>query len=260
MTEFEIAERFFARAKPPLILFRYRPPTEWTLAEISEHKIYAAKPEELNDPFECSAPVLWNVNLINQRWVEEYAPKHGISREEAIRQYESSAEWGLKSMADGFSRIASQTGIICFTSKPDSIRMWAFYAGSHKGICVGYDTQDRPFRFAMGVKYENPKEPFDVFACLKRDPTEIADHVALRKAEEWKSEDEYRIPVNIDGSPRLIPFRPSAIKEIRLGARIDEEPAFKEKVLRAVAILPKKPKIIQMRCDFDRFVLTETEI
>lgn len=90
------------------------------------------------------------------------------------------------------------------------------------------------------------------------DPTETANHIALRKAEEWKFEDEYRIPVNIEGVPRLIPFEAPAIKEIRLGARID--PKFGEKVMEAISHLPCRPKLIQMDCDFDRFILTETII
>ena len=258
MTEAEIAQRFIARANPPSILFRYRRPAEWTLAEISKHEIYLAKPEELNDPFECSAPVWWNVDLMRRHWVEEYAPTRGLSPDEAVKEFEKSWKWGIQRIAEGLGHKASQTGIACFSAKPDSIRMWAYYAESHKGICVGYDTKVRPFNVAIGVNYQNPNKPFDIFACLQNDPTEIANHIALRKAEEWKFEDEYRIPVNIEGSPRLIPFHPSAIKEIRFGVRIKTD--FREKVMEAISHLSHRPKLIQMGCDFDRFVLTEKVI
>ena len=256
--EAEVAKKFLVRANPPPILYRYRRPTDWTLAEISKCEIYASKPEDLNDPFECSAPVWWNVDLMRRHWVEEYAPMRGLSADEALREFESSWKCGVQRMADGLKQKTAQTGIVCFAAKPDSIRMWAYYAESHKGICIGYYTKYRPFNVAISVNYQNPDKPFDVFACLKNDPTEIANHIALRKAEEWKFEDEYRIPVNIEDMPRLIPFEASAIKEIRLGARI--EPEFREKVLRAISVLPVRPKLIQMGCDFDRFVLTETVI
>jgi hypothetical protein len=258
MTETEIAARFRARANPPSILFRYRPCSQWTLAEIFNHEIYLAKPEELNDPFECSAPVWWNADLIRKHWLEVCAPARGLSPDEALAEYEKSSELGIQRLAEGLRYKSSQTGIACFSAKPDSIRMWANYAKSHKGICVGYDTKIQPFNVAISVNYQNPNKPFDIFACLQDDPTEIANHIALRKAEEWKFEDEYRIPVNIEGNPRLISFQPSAIKEIRLGARI--EPEFREKVLRAISVLPVRPKLIQMGCDFDRFVLTEMVI
>ena len=252
--EAEVAKKFLARANPPSILHRYRRPTDWMLAEISKCEIYASKPEDLNDPFECSAPVCWNVDLMRRHWVDEYAPMRGLSANEALKEFESSWKWGVQRMAEGLKQKTAQTGIVCFAAKPDSIRMWAYYAESHKGICVGYDTKYRPFNFAISVNYQNPDKPFDVFASLKDDPTEIANHIALRKAEEWSFEDEYRIPVNIEGMPRLISFESAAIKEIRFGARI--EPDFREKVLRAVSVLPTRPKLIQMGCDFERFLLT----
>jgi hypothetical protein len=255
--EAEVAKKFLARANPPPILHRYRRQNEWTLAEISICQVYASKPEDLNDPFECSAPVLWNVDLMKQHWLEA-APMRGLSVEEALREFNSSWKWGVQRMAEGLRQKTAQTGIVCFAARPDSIRMWAYYAESHKGICIGYDTKHRPFNIALKVNYQNPDKPFDVFACLKDDPTEIASHIALRKAEEWKFEDEYRIPVNIERSPRHIPFEASAIKEVRFGARI--EPGFRGKVLRAISVLPIRPKLIQMGCDFERFVLTETFI
>jgi hypothetical protein len=258
MNEAEIAQRFLARANPPSILYRYRRPTDWTISEIYKCELYAAKPDELNDPFECSAPVMWNVDLMKQHWLEEYAPMRGLSANEALNEFEASWKWGVQRMTEGLRQKTSQTGIVCFAAKPDSIRMWAYYAESHKGICVGYDTKFRPFNVAISCNYQNPDKPFDVVACLKNDPTEIANHIALRKAEEWKFEDEYRIPVNIEGMPRLIPFEPVAIKEIRLGARIKAE--FKEKVMEVISHLPHRPTLIQMGCDFDRFILTETVI
>jgi hypothetical protein len=258
MTEAEIALRFLARANPPPVLFRYRAPSKWALTEISKQEIYLAKPDELNDPFECSAPVWWNVDLMRRHFVEEFAPKRGLSAEEAAKEFESSSKSGVERMLDGLRQKTSQTGIACFSTRPNSIRMWSYYAKSHEGICVGYDTKYRPFNVAIGVNYENPNKPFDIIASLQSDPTEIANHVALRKAEEWKFEDEYRLAVNIEESPRLIPFPATAIKEIRLGARIKSD--FKAGVLEAISHLPHRPKLVQMGCDFERFVLTETVI
>ncbi len=46
--------------------------------------------------------------------------------------------------------------------------------------------------------------------------------------------------------------------EVRLGARIAND--FRLKVLDTVAALSHRPKVIQMSCDYNRFVLTEKEI
>jgi hypothetical protein len=138
--EAEMALMFLARANPPPVLFRYRSPSDRTIDEISKQQIYAATSEELNDPFECRAPIVWNAESFRKQFEQEY-------------------------------RVASDLGDI-----------------------------------------------------------------------------------------RLIPFDASAIKVIRLGARINANPEFKEKFLNAISQLPHRPKLIQMGCDFDRFILTETVI
>jgi hypothetical protein len=40
--------------------------------------------------------------------------------------------------------------------------------------------------------------------------------------------------------------------------RINKNPDFKAKILEAVTRLPHRPKLIQMGCDFDKFILTES--
>jgi hypothetical protein len=100
--------------------------------------------------------------------------------------------------------------------------------------------------------------PFDIIAAVTSDPTEIAGHISLRKAEEWKFEQAYRIPITIGQNPRRIPFHQFAIKAIRFGVRIQND--FREKVMEAISHLPHRPKLIQMGCDFDRFILTESVI
>ena len=110
---------------------------------------------------------------------------------------------------------------------------------------------------AQKVKYQNPNVPFDVVAASQSDPTEIAANITLRKSSEWEFEEEYRVASNL-GDIKLIPFPVSAIKEIRFGARII--PEFKQRVLEAVSRLPHRPTLIQMGCDFDRFILNESII
>jgi hypothetical protein len=261
MTTAEIIAKFFALANPPPTLFRYRPPTKWTLDEISKQQIYAAKPDELNDPFEYSAPIRWDVDLLRRKFVEEFAPTRGLSPAEATKQFDEYLPyWTEKYPQETTEFLKEQAGTICLSAVPNSIRMWSYYTKSHEGICISYDTKVRPFRFAINVTYQNPSAPLEAIAALKRNAAEIAGHVSLRKAEEWEFEQEYRIPIAIGNNPRVIRFHPSAITEIRFGVRINANPEFKEKLLEAISQLPHRPKLIQMGCDYDKFVLTETVI
>src|ERR1035441_9824426 len=117
-----MALRFLAKANPPPILFRYRSPIDRVLDEISKPQIYAAKPDELNDPFECSAPVFWNVDLIRRQFIEEFAPAYGLLPVEAANKFDSSFEAGMASLLDAVKMSREQTGIICLSAKPSSIR------------------------------------------------------------------------------------------------------------------------------------------
>src|ERR1700761_6775948 len=110
MTEAEISLRFLARANPPPILFRYRRPIEWTLAEISKQQIYAAMPDELNDPFEYTAPVFWNMELMKRQFIEEFAPMRGLSAVEAAREFDLSYESGMARLLNGIKQIREQSG------------------------------------------------------------------------------------------------------------------------------------------------------
>jgi hypothetical protein len=51
---------------------------------------------------------------------------------------------------------------------------------------------------------------------------------------------------------------PDAVAVIRFGVRVED--AFRAEVMKAIGNLQHRPKLVQMRCDFDRFVLTEDVI
>ena len=255
--EREILAKLLARANPPPVLHRYRRPNEWALTEISKQQIFAASPDDLNDPFECSAPVCWNVDSGRQYLMEGYARIRGLSPDQAMKEFDSFPPDRMQEILRAvIAKVRQDSGIMCLSAVPDSIRMWSYYAQAHEGICVGFDTTASPFMAAMKVLYQNPDTPLDVAGALRVDPSELAAHITLRKAAEWEFEQEYRIPVGLIGNrPRLMPFYPSAIIEIRLGAHLKD--SFRSKLMEAISHLPRRPKLIQMGCDLDRFVLTE---
>ena len=255
--ELEIAQKLLARANPPPLLHRYRKPNERALEEIIKQQIFASSPDGLNDPFEYSAAVFWNRDALRKYFIEIYAREIGISAAEAAIQFDTyPQDLVSQKLSAGLEETRQTSGIICLTAVPNSIRMWSYYAQAHEGICVGFDTKAGPFWAAMKVVYKNPDAPVDIPSILLNDPSELAAHISLRKAAEWEFEQEYRIPIDLSGNrPRLLPFHPSAITEIRFGVRIKDD--FRHELMKAISHLPRRPKLIQMRCDFERFVLTE---
>lgn len=256
--ELEIIGSLLRRANPPPMLYRYRRPNEYTLKEISEFQLYVAAPNDLNDPFESGAQVKIDDKKLRDSFID-FCVKNG--RNTAIGAAAEFDRTAIARTATSLTRFIDErrqrSGVVCFSAVPDSIRMWSYYAESHEGICVGYRSTFGPFIAAMKVNYMNPEQPLDLMDALKTDPAILADHVSLRKAAEWEFEQEYRLCVGDFGSnPRLLPFKPEAIAEIRFGARIKEE--FRQKVLDIVKRLPTRPNLIQMGCDMNRFTLTET--
>jgi hypothetical protein len=258
-TEMEITAKLLARANPPPVLHRYRCPTDRAFAEISQHRVYLASPDDLNDPFECRAPVSFDLALLRQQFIEEFAPSRGLSADEAANEFDASAGSLSQELPAGLTDMRQDSGLICLTAVPNSIRMWSYYAEAHKGICIGYSTKVHPFMVAMKVTYQNPDIPLDIVAALRDDPTQLAAHITLRKAAEWDFDEEYRIPIGqIGDRPRAVPYDASGIVEIRFGARMEN--GFRKKLLDVISGLPNRPRLIQMGCDVQRFVLTEEVI
>jgi hypothetical protein len=258
--DLEILGSLLKRANPPPVLYRYRRPNEFTLKELTEFQLYAAAPVSLNDSFESSAPVQVDHSKMKSLFINFCVKNGKATAADAAKEFDSIGGTHTETALRQFiEQRRKDAGVVCFSEVPNSIRMWSYYADSHEGICVGYKSGFGPFIAAMKVVYRNPDSPLDLMEALATDPAKIADHVSLRKAAEWEFEREHRLVVSQFGSnPRLLPFPPEAICEIRLGARIKAD--FRKSVLHSVSLLKQRPKIIQIGCDQDKFVLTETEV
>ncbi len=255
----ERLEQILSRADPPPIFYRYRPPGEFALREVTSTQVYATKVEDLNDPHEFRAPVSMCLNDL-QKAYRDLLLHNGTDRDSALRESESVTRDQLELVLNGFNQRCQSSGLVCGTSDPRSNRMWAYYAGSHRGICIGYDSQHPPFCYARKVIYADPDGPLDLLGAIRRDPMLISDHISCRKGAEWAFENEYRIPVSAiaPNHPRLFPVPPEAIVEIRLGVNIT--PEFRDKVVAAAGKSLPHARLIQMGCDHRYFRLTETEI
>jgi len=92
--------------------------------------------------------------------MEIYAPEMGISATEAAKQFDTYPhDLVSQKLSAGLAETRQDSGIICLTAIPNSIRMWSYYAQAHEGICVGFDTQAGPFWAAMKVVYQDPDAP-----------------------------------------------------------------------------------------------------
>ena len=258
--ELELLRRFIERANPPPILHRYRGASKWAIKELTVPEVHVAGVEDMNDPFEYRAPVIIDIEKLRSAMHELARVQLGMDHDAAHSEALSVNENTAKLLQQGIEELRTSSGLVCCSSNPLSNRMWAYYGGAHKGICVSYSTNFFPFCFARQVTYADPSDPIDLLDTLKQDPSLLADQVSCRKGVEWEFEQEFRIPIGPipEGQTRLLPIPPEAIVEIRLGAKI--RPDFREDVVNAARRLPRCPRIIQMGCNHENFQLTELAV
>lgn len=131
-------------------------------------------------------------------------------------------------------RMGSNCLIYCLCAEPDNPILWAHYADSHKGICIGFDAQVHPFDGACGINYSQDY-PVAGFPRQESDDESLFLKSALTKSIHWQYENEFRLcSVRMGDNPtwdlnlRWIPPQvavvdPGTINSLYLGARMPPE-------------------------------------
>lgn len=152
------------------------------LEVLVESKLYFAKPSQFNDPFEFKPKRMsLDTSDLEGPLVTQYLdPSLDFSYELICKQL------------DNF-------GVSCFSAKKDDIIMWSHYAGSHKGMCLGFDTKHEFFKLLSQVSYQPERQE------LVGSDQEDIFRVMLRKHTDWKYEDEWRLIQKIGGDRMQFP-------------------------------------------------------
>lgn len=135
-------------------------------------------------------------------------------------------------------------GLFCVTPVCDNMLMWAHYSNSHKGFCVGFDSE-RLFENVLGRGgYINYTENYPEISPLLEDAFEIFIHKTNTKAKFWSYEVEYRIFKNINDG-RIKVLSADTITEIILGCNMTNE--HKSEILQTVGEYYPNTKVYQMK-------------
>ena len=105
-------------------LYKYYAYNENSLSVLINKKIWVAKPESFNDPFDCN----YNFSLK----LDEEILKQGDSN---IKDIQINAAATNKVLKERFSN----TGIFSMSKRNNSILMWSHYANQHKGFCIEFE-------------------------------------------------------------------------------------------------------------------------
>lgn len=206
--------------------YKYRCVNDNSFRILQERKIYFSSPSEFNDPYDCCLNIshaLEEARLI----ALQGGDKKLIEKLNALAK-----------APDFFKKIDSDvagSGVFSLSKTNDNILMWAHYADSHRGFCIGFDFYKRFQTFngpekiigMENIKYykNNPYLAFLRDFFKRSSGTTYNDfwqealiHGLISKSFYWRYEKETRI---IRGVPGSVDIRPDEIREIIFGLRID---------------------------------------
>lgn len=131
----------------PEILYKYRPILEddrsgagkcFTKNLLLHGELYFSRFSELNDPNEAIFDYCSDVDIaVDEDVLNEYAY---FSEKEQLPDGRFRLKVNGRTGAMHVRKqIDKMYGLLCLTEKPDNLLMYDYYAGGHKGICVGFD-------------------------------------------------------------------------------------------------------------------------
>jgi hypothetical protein len=234
---------------------------------LTEQEIYFASPSEFNDPFDCGIPVAYHLLQTDAQLRQNYfwgvvqtqfrnnslsAANHQAEVDKLIAQgRHNDNAWLEKNNDESIMKLHQQLGVLCLTPVKDNILMWAHYANSHKGFCIGFDGPHLVELLGGGggeICYV-PDYPEIVPVSSSAPPEDQlqqwSDQI-MKKADFWDYEIEYRI-TKMNQPSRIVKITPDIIKEVILGAvmsRVDMDKIinFLKAQMPHVNVFQAKPK------------------
>jgi len=192
--------------------------------------MYFAPPSRLNDPFDARAYYtaeadIEQIDRFLKQWIGKMMPD--ASLQEKRRTYDDYLI-GLASMSneeheERMNQIALEAmdqvlGVYCMTEKNDNLLMWTHYADNHSGICLQFDSEERPFkRYPQKVIYSKELPQSQFFDIKDEERT-----VFYTKSIDWAYEEEWRLGRE-HLSPGVEQFSQKALTGVIFGLRINDE-------------------------------------
>jgi hypothetical protein len=225
-------------------LYRYSAFDAGRLALLLKGKIRLSAPEHFNDPWDCAVHFRTPAKDDHERrkafidwslgWVKGADKEAGLR---ALLNEPGGIEFVLSDLSAGRSRsIRSAFRMCCLTARPDSILMWAHYARSGTGMCVGFNVVDSIFANAHQVQYASEHPTFEIVDGQ-------ADGIGplFLKAAAWSYEQEYRLaypphPVSYPSMPPVdaedyVTFSPDAFVKVIVGPMVSSHDLYLAKEL-----------------------------
>lgn len=230
----------------PKIIYKYRPwcekvdgqwkPNVFSKNIIDKQEIYVPSPKHFNDPFDCRIPVAYDLISKDQAMAEKFFERlvsknfSNLSlseREQKIKELMADRQKFDEEYVDQFNSeteeiMHNQMSVFCVTPLRNNLLMWAHYANSHTGICIGFDSDKLFNLFGIGSMVDYMDSYPIISPAEESKGIEDLQLQFYTKSSHWDYEIEYRL-MTINEPPRVIKLQDkSIIQEIVIGSLMDQ--------------------------------------
>jgi hypothetical protein len=116
-------------------------------------------------------------------------------------------------------RVAESYGVVCFSENPSDMLMWSHYTNGHRGVCLEFDSEERPIKGWKQFQYLRVRYVEDRRTNVFEVGLDVAYYQLLTsKGPDWAYEKEHRL-ITIKG-PGFQHGSLQSVTGIILGERI----------------------------------------
>ena len=213
---------------PDSLLYKYYPYNEYLLEMLFTKKAWHSKPETFNDPFDCHLNFDKNIPADKYekclRWQLKREGRSQPQIEDDIRKLISRdgiVHEDARKVIDAISAstldVIKNIGVYCLTETNSDVTMWAHYADSHRGLCLGFLISEEARPEKVTYIAEAPRVNFSELFDDESDEDEYK--WIFSKHHDWRNEKEWRVVV--PQGNQLWPI-PGKIQTVTFGLRMDK--------------------------------------
>lgn len=239
----EVAKRYSAI---PQTIYYYCGVEAHFLKMLTEPYLWFSKPSKYNDPYELPS-VVTNEWTTDELWREAlFVYNFNTTLSQHIRKKFDDAQHffahcqlndvDLRQYLVGIryevsEKVTNSFSLSCLSRYHDQVLMWSHYANKHSGLVIGFDTKkiledDSNDIFGSDVDYRWHPTKIRLGDLFGTNPSDLTQPYYTRrlvtKHPMWAYEQEFRL-LNTTGYIGEYKIDPSAIREIYIGANMDEE-------------------------------------
>lgn len=200
---------------PPGKLFKYEPFSAQGIENLKNQVIYFGSPRGFNDPYDCGLfptikePTDADVETIRAHYLSDEdlpSPTRHEFEVSSVGQLRAIfLRVGRETLERELKRFVTEKGVSCFCERPDNLLMWSHYGDHHRGFCLEFRTDLKPFEKIRQVKYSSQMPTFDLPRMLCDGDFGQILELFCTKAIDWQYEREWRCMHQVVGTAYVYP-------------------------------------------------------